>query len=69
MENDVLEGQEQTRPKTPVWVYAIIGCWALILLIVCLCLALIFLAPFFLMYIDTNYIWCDVFGPLIPGCP
>ncbi len=26
-------------------------------------------AIFFFWYIDANYLWCDVFGNLIPACP
>jgi hypothetical protein len=26
-------------------------------------------AIFFFWYVDANYLWCDVFGNLIPACP
>ncbi|MBN2500439.1 MAG: hypothetical protein JXB38_06685 [Anaerolineales bacterium] len=69
MESDLREEQEQTRPKKSRWLYVVIGCSILFLVMMCLCLAVLFLAPVFLMYVDSNYIWCDVFGPLIPRCP
>ena len=38
-----------------------IGCGVLVLLGLCITVA-------GLWYIDANFLWCDVFGGLIPGC-
>lgn len=69
MQTDALEEQEQSKSETSRWVYVVVGCSILFLIAFCLFMTFIFLAPFILRYIDSNYIWCDVFGRLIPGCP
>jgi hypothetical protein len=40
----------------------LIGCAVVLLLGVCVVIA-------GLWYIDANYLWCDIFGSIIPGCP
>ncbi len=49
------------KPANPNRRLLLIGCGAALFMGACICVSL-------LWYIDANFLWCDVFGGLIPAC-
>jgi predicted component of type VI protein secretion system len=55
-------GPAPAEPKKGASRGLMIGCGVLLVVGICVLAGGLY-------YIDANYMWCDIFGSLIPGCP